>query len=310
MKAILRKPYWFFRNWRFQVARAQAYLWNLRGQRSYPMLNEANFTASRRSDTLFILGSGSSVNNLTTEEWQHIAQHDTMSFNWFIHQDFVRVDYHIIRELLVAEPFNRQSWEPEVQIYISKLENNPHYRDTILLAQAGWMAITGNRLVGCRLLNPRYRILRFHNRLTDNPLPSQHLSEGIVHHLGTLSDTIQFGIIGGWKHLVFVGVDLYDRRSFWLKPDELREDYRYYEAEKSNGTGTALKEASVDTPHNTAVNGILPFMRQWYEHLIAQGLQMSVYNPHSLLAEFMPVYESETVGARHVSPYQLINDRT
>jgi hypothetical protein len=120
-----------------------------------------------------------------------------------------------------------------------------------------------------------------------------------VHHLGTLSDAVHLGYLGGWKHLVLVGVDLYDRRSFWLKENELRDEYRYTSDKQT---------ATVDTPHNTAMNGIIPFMKRWYKDLKADGVEMSVYNPRSLLAEFMPIYKPPTpVLAEDFSPLHEIS---
>ncbi|MGE5490539.1 MAG: hypothetical protein ACM31P_04565 [Actinomycetota bacterium] len=56
------------------------------------------FAETRRSDTLFILGSGTSINSLTSENWDEIRRHDSVGFNaWLLH-DFVPQWY-------VFEPF-------------------------------------------------------------------------------------------------------------------------------------------------------------------------------------------------------------
>jgi hypothetical protein len=298
LKSLLRPPYWFLRNWRYQLIRAQALAWNWRARSVYEQLSEADFWATRRSDTLFIFGSGASVNDIPPQEWAAMAAHDTLSFNWFIHQDFIRIDYHIIRELLQAEAFQRPLWEAEARHYATTLEANPHYQDTLLLIQGGWLALTGNRLVGLRMFRPGRRIFRFHNQRVPaggRVLPNARLADGLVHHLGTLSDALNIAYAGGWRRAVLVGVDLYDRRVFWLPPDELRPDYQH----PLKGGGVA----QIDTPHQTMLNGLLPFLKDWYAYLGEQGLQVMVYNPRSLLADFMPVYQAEELThAAHPGP--------
>ncbi|MCE7995985.1 MAG: hypothetical protein HEP71_28655 [Roseivirga sp.] len=47
----------------------------------------------KKSDTIFILGSGPSINRITDEQWKHIGQHDSFGFNyWFLH-DFIPTFY-------------------------------------------------------------------------------------------------------------------------------------------------------------------------------------------------------------------------
>jgi hypothetical protein len=283
-KDVVRPLYWFVRRWRYQVIRAQALWSNGRAMLRYQRQTFEQFRASRRSQTLFILGSGYSVNAISPSEWAHMAAHNTLSFNRFIHQDFVRADYHIMRELAPYETFQRAFWQPELEAYAEVLEANPHYAETMLLMQAGWMAIAANRLIGLGCLKAGRKILRYRNRPQndDHSLPDGRFEDGIVHHLGTLSDAIHLGYLGGWTHLVLVGVDLYDRRSFWLPPDDLRRDYQQ-------------GNATIETPHNTALTGIIPFLQRWQAYLAQQGVRLWVYNPRSLLAEFMPVYSTETI---------------
>ena len=41
---------------------------------------------------MFIFGSGASLNAITPTEWTEIERHDTLGFNWFVRQSFVRCD--------------------------------------------------------------------------------------------------------------------------------------------------------------------------------------------------------------------------
>lgn len=282
--------------WRYQGVRAKAY-WQDRQQRHHHItLSEADFRQSRTSDTLFVFGSGYSLHHITPEGWAHIAEHNTLGFSWFVYQDFIRTDYQIIREIH-SEVFDRDIWLPEYQRYGKAVRENPHLKDTILLAQQGWKAFGANRLIGMGLLGKRRKLLRFHNipYSPDQPYPTTRLADGVLHHLGTLSDAINFGVIGGWRQIVLVGVDLYDRRYFWLEGDEPDpSDHKHYvqEVTDENGKVQRIKKAvTIETNHNTALNGVVPFMGLWHDYLSQQGITLSCYNPRSLLTQVMPVYE-------------------
>lgn len=43
----------------------------------------------KRSDTVFILGSGPSIQRIDAEQWEHVAQHDSIGFNYWMMHPFV-----------------------------------------------------------------------------------------------------------------------------------------------------------------------------------------------------------------------------
>ena len=50
-------------------------------------LIKSNIFENKNSDTLFILGSGESINSIKI--WDKIRKHDSVGFNYFIFNDFV-----------------------------------------------------------------------------------------------------------------------------------------------------------------------------------------------------------------------------
>ena len=253
------------------------WLLNLRNQHHYTLLNEAQLRATRKSDTIFIFGSGYSISDITEPEWSHFEQHDTLSFNWFVHQDFVRIDYHLIREICrhVDDP---SVWRPKIKEYSELLAHNPHYVDTVFLVHAGIRATMGNRIIGLKQLRPGASTFRFKNpadRGGQQP-PSPSLSRGLSHD-GTLADCVNFAYLLGWKQIILVGVDLYDRRYFWLGYEETRE-------------GDLRRGASHQDQHNVA-DTTISIMGMWRELFAKDGVGLCVYNPHSLLTQVMPVYQ-------------------
>lgn len=274
-------PMNWIRRLRLFKVRGQSWLLNLLNQGYYHRLSESELRATRKSTTMFIFGSGYSINAISPAEWEHFEQHDTVSFNLFVHQDRVRIDYHLIREIgnISGDP---RVFMPEVNEYVNLIHHNPRYADAILVVQEGWHAIGGNHVVGMKLLPQQARLFRFRNRSRGiyGP-PSPSFSKGLVHGPAALVDCVNFAYILGWKRIVLVGVDLYDRRYFWLDSDETRNiDQR--------------RRASHQDRHNTA-NAIIPFMAQWRELFSNEGVELYVYNPRSLLAQELPIYYQRSV---------------
>jgi hypothetical protein len=254
---------------------------------TYRVLSEPELHATRKSDKVFIFGSGYSLNDVSPAEWRHFEQHDTLGFSGFVYQKWCRVDYHLIRgwiELKVGT-FN---WRKSAMDFANVLNANPHFRDTIFILQGEYMAQFGNALVGYGLLRPDSRIFRYTTARAPGP-PTRSLSQGLRHMVATLCDAVNFAYCLGWQEIVLVGVDLYDSRYFWLKPDETLS------FDEATGTLTAaqydVRGLRYDQTHNTARNNIVEIMGQWREVFEEENVHMSVYNPRSLLTQAMPVYE-------------------
>lgn len=247
--------------------------------REYRVLSEDELRATRRSDTVFVFGSGASLNELGDEDWLHIAQHDTFGFNWFVRQRFVRCDYQMVRELATND-FDPQIWRPQVAEYFRLVHESPFYRETVFLLQDGFRAVNANRALAASAVPPGTRIFRWRTaRGRADPSPS--FAEGLSHPHATLEECVNFAWVAGWRRIVLVGVDLYDRRYFWLDRDETRE------------VDSARGATAVDV-HATASSGLLvEQLGRWRTIFAAQGVELSVYNPRSLLAAKLPVYAAQ-----------------
>ena len=106
--------------------------------------------------------------------------------------------------------------------------------------------------------------------------PSEDINT-IPHCGATLFDAINISYLLGYKNIVLVGVDLYDRRYFWLRKNETRE-------------GDLKRGATCNDIHNTA-NFVLEAMPIWKEYLQKRGVKLYVYNPRSLLNKILPIYK-------------------
>jgi hypothetical protein len=241
----------------------------------YRFLDEDGVRTQRRSDTLFVFGSGWSLNELRRDEWDAIAEHDTLGFNWFVHQRFVRCDFHLIRGI-PDNDLKRSVWRPQLDEYFAAIRGSPRFAETVFLVQTGFRAINGNRAIGLRYLPERNPVFLWRTNVHDE-LPSRSFANGLVHGHSTLNECINFGFLGGWKRIVLAGVDLYDRRYFWLDADETRS------VDLERGAG-------VDDPHSRAGAGIVEALGAWGRWLAHEDVELSVLNPRSLLAARLPVY--------------------
>jgi hypothetical protein len=249
--------------------------WNARrAAASYRLLDEEELRATRRSETVFVFGSGASLNELSEAEWRHFERHDTLGFNWFVHQRFVRCDYQMVREIS-EDDFDPAVWQPQVDQYFRLVREAPQYDDTVFLVQSGFRAVNANR--GLPLLPPGARIFRW-RALRGRTEPSTSLRRGLVQAHSTLEECVNFAWLLGWRRIVLVGVDLYDRRYFWLDADGVRIVDR-------------RRGASAADPHAQASTGMIELLGRWAQRFAVDGVELTVYNPRSLLAETLLVYE-------------------
>lgn len=239
---------------------------------------------SREKDIVFIMGSGSSVNDISKEEWKHISEFgDTFSFNYFFRGMFVPITYHISGEISEAHNYGpiliSSNARKNIKSYYSSLFNNPFYKDTIYFLRYKTKVINIPISVATWAL---YFLKAFENRRIclyeidqTKKLPSDSI-HSITHQEATLSDAINISYILGYSKIVLVGVDLYDKRYFWVKEGETRES-------------NLKKGKKYSGPHKTA-DRMVKVMNEWSKYLNKKNVKLYVYNPQSLLGKVLPVY--------------------
>jgi hypothetical protein len=283
LEALRRRGPSYFARWNGSLV--HSYVRDRLARRRYRVLGEGELRAARRSSTVFVFGSGYSLNDIGPDEWAAIAEHDTFGFNHFWRQNWVRVDFHLIRGGMYGEIDVR----PQAEKVAAGIRANALYADTVFLMQDDFLGAFANYVFGRRLLPAGARVFRY--RTKGGPgLPTRSFAEGVRHAPGTLSDAVNNAYLMGWKEIVLAGVDLYDSRYFFLDPDQtLTQD---------SATGTivageanAFRGQRFDEPHNTLRGGVVEQMGAWRAALEADGVQLRVLNPRSLLTSVLPVYE-------------------
>ncbi|MBF0267976.1 MAG: hypothetical protein HQL44_05250 [Alphaproteobacteria bacterium] len=246
-------------------------------QHRYSRLTQAQLLSRKTSDSIFIFGSGLSIESLSPEEWEAFSRHNTMGFNWFAFNQRVRIDYHLVRETVAFNNISHM-WRV-VRYYGELIAENICYSNCVLIYQDELRGFASARLLASGALREGMAVFPYHtkSRGKSEP-PSKSFSEGLVHGASTLIDSINFASIMGYRHIVLVGVDLYDSRYFFAQDGD-----KSTECQRGN---------SADDKHHSTRNEIIPFLESWGRHLANQGQRLSVYNPRSLLAEVLPTYPS------------------
>ena len=248
-----------------------------------------NIKTSRRKDTIFIMGSGYSINDITREEWQHfIDVGDILSFNYFFRGKFVPINYHICGEMDGAPNYGsvlmNSKHREGIKSYYNEIFSNPCYKNTTYFLRykidftkapvpiALWAlfflkAFKNKQVCPYRIVIPKDAILE----------PSDNIYA--ISCIGaTLFDAVNIAYILGYKKIVLVGIDLYDRRYFWLGRNETHE-------------GDLKRGNTYSNIHRTADKGIRG-MAVWNKYLIKKGVRLYIYNPRSLLNKVLHIYRN------------------
>lgn len=223
----------------------------------------------RKSETVFIFGSGASIKNISDQEWQHFASHDTFSFSEFFRQRKISIDYHMIAEIMDPHESSKIILE------------NPFYSETTFFVQEGFPAYMGNLFIAKRLLPIKSKVVRFFRSSRGKYRPPNRLPfMGVTHGFNSLFSCINLALWMKWKQVVLVGVDLYDKRYFFVPDNTTRV-----------GEAPGVTYSS-EFPH---APDILRLMELWAPIIKSEGVALQIYNPQSLLARVLPLYPTKVL---------------
>lgn len=173
----------------------------------------------KTSDTIFILGSGPSINDITEKQWAAIAAHDSIGFNWWFAHDFVPSLYMF-----------QSAHERMLNILKDKYDK---YRDVPFLIRgsafaSGKFDFTDERLnllknnavyfvneypiAGRCSIDPRllYRYMEAMELLTPGKV-----SRFVPKWRSSLGLLISLSYIMGYKKIVICGADMQQSDHFW-----------------------------------------------------------------------------------------------
>jgi hypothetical protein len=230
---------------------------------------------NKKSDTVFILGSGASVKDISKNQWSKISEHDTIAFNWFVYQDFIPIDYYIVKGI-ADKDINRNIFMPQLNEFSRLIfKNKKLYQNTQFILQKGLISSNTNRLLFNRLLPQELNITRY---ISDTNSGNLSVNLPILSAKGSvLLTAINLAILQEYKKIVLVGVDLYNRDYFWLKEDESR-------------TIDKLRGADKNIQHYTS-STMIKLLQAIVKNVEKDNIEFYTYNGKSLLSRIMKVYK-------------------
>jgi len=190
---------------------------------------ENNLLDAPPSDTLFILGSGWSVNELNPTMLDHIRNHASIGVNfWFFH-DFgpsalsldagkvEEADRHLaVKSLsMLASLLNRPSVterRPKI-LYLRPFQSNREFLLPLPASLTGGSVVSGRaNIVGSNGQAVRSDLKALVKRLSRGKLPHSVLPD----NGSSVVRLVFLGVAQGFKNIVLIGVDLDARPHFWF----------------------------------------------------------------------------------------------
>lgn len=261
--------------------------------------NLVAWKAKCKGDTFFVLGSGSSINNITKQEWQNISENTSIGLNYWCIHDFIPTFYlaeipageraevwtKIINDRIIEYQSASVSLNIKVPYTVSR---NTQLKLRVLEG----LDDRAKRLV--RLI-PSYPIYTSNKESTlksiDDYLKKAKKLDAFSHLVqirGSIIGAYLLGAVLGFKKIVFYGVDLGDTKYFYS------ENATYYKGinRPIPATGYAPNQ-----PHGNIkkIDGALDIIEllELISTFLAREYQIDTFNanPKSKLATVLPLYE-------------------
>jgi len=121
-------------------------------------LNENDLRSFKKSDTLFVFGSGQSLNEISNDEFAKIDKEDTIGFNHTILLNKIYFTYHLHRGG-TTRPGAIFFSKDYCNYFVKKISNNKFYKDTIFLFAQAYTSDFTNELIGSRLFPKFFQLL-------------------------------------------------------------------------------------------------------------------------------------------------------
>lgn len=251
------------------------------------ILNPEHFRSKKKSDTLVVYGSGYSVAELKEEDILSLSQFDSIGFNWFC-KSKIPTTFYLMREQTIAVSKDRRFEEESRESIVEDISRC--YSSSCLIVidmlnscfcwrgRKGWsdpklLGIFSNEGV---VLTERCftKVGGTDFKLMLNLINGIDIfSKGIYYRYFTLSLIVHLLLWLKYDRIIFVGVDLYDHRYFWLKKNELRRTTQSF-------------GRTIDQKHKTA-DDTIKMVNSLKEGF---GIKLYTYNPISLLANYIEVW--------------------
>ncbi|MEH7494541.1 hypothetical protein [Neobacillus niacini] len=176
----------------------------------------------KKSDTLFILGSGKSIEDLTPAQWAMIKENDSLGLNFWLYHEFVPT-FYVYEESLNVERNNlfykllrqKQDMYKDTPFIVKDIEYKGITFDSIPseltknIYLSTEMVVFGGKIDFSRFLYRGYLLLSKFNKRNKNVL---------LKRSGSLSYLLFLAENFGYRNIVLCGIDLINSDYFYYNP--------------------------------------------------------------------------------------------
>jgi hypothetical protein len=177
-------------------------------------------TDKKSSDTLFILGSGESINSYTNAQWKRISECDSLGFNFWLLHDFIPTYY------MFEFPRNKEN----LNDFIHNIEmKSDSYQETLMFLKEGPKGKRNTDLLPSEikgklkvLFNPTIPIIKVNQidkaiKFIDKISKRSNSNKKMVvyNKRASLFSAVIFAYLSGYKNIVLCGIDLNNTKYFY-----------------------------------------------------------------------------------------------
>ena len=238
----------------------------------------------KTSDTIFILGSGESINNVTPQQWQHIRQHDSFGLNFWPLHSFTPTYYH--SEYMS----NHQIFNYYIQTVAPHIKKR--YRKTLFF-------ISGNRDV-TRGIHPRIvpelfpenpSVCFYTHKEPIRATPEEFSCASFkktLFYRGSLTQTLDLMNQADYKKIVMVGVDLNNHIQFYDQLPEVQWCFETGYRIRPDTENPGIHGTMIPKPNKMTSEQYIYILNDLYYK--PNNIKLYIASEQSRLAEKIPIY--------------------
>lgn len=246
----------------------------------------------RKSDKLFILGSGASINNLSLVEWEYIKKYDSVGFNFWLVHEFVP-NFYVYEESYITE--RNEIFYQILNMKKEQYKNTPFLIKDVELKYTKLLNIPNDikhnfYLASCLFLQGSSLKKQYFNRIlleVDKFLQKKN-KNNIQFSFGrkaSLSYLVFLAYLLGYKEIILCGVDL-NNTDYFFDHDFYVNSLKPINAKGAKHATNQINNSSdLDMTIAEILHGINTTL------LEPKGIKLMVSNPNSALVSVMEVYD-------------------
>jgi len=282
------------------IAWSEILLWYQSFGKPGEWLNYQHVMRKKQSDTIFILGTGSSVNQYSSEQWEEIGLADSIGINDWIFHDF-------IPDILMAEIVHSVNYFPEKYYYdLSLILDRYKEHQTLMIYKDG---VKGKKNFGqlppavqkafLVLYNPTIPILKIEQiqqalaRMACLLKKHDHSKKLLLFRKrATLFSVIELAWLMGYKKIVLCGIDLSNAEYFF-------DDHRTYYESKGFLLPVYDQHLNGHKTNNVKISEVtISQLITAFDNVILkpEGIQLYIGSKESALAKELPYFWDSRSG--------------